>query len=191
MAKLNRNVRKKQPVAKVSAPKSNQQPDREFFRTPPEVTQALLDREDFEGTILDPVAGMLDMTKVLRGKYPKSVDASDLYKYDGFRCKTGVDFLKATKEYDCIIMNPPFRQIGAFVKQALKLARKKVAVLCQASFGTQATEGKILENPNFPLKSQYIFRTPIRWLNNPKATNRFKIAFFVFERDIRGRQSGS
>ena len=164
-------------------PNSSSQP--EFYRTPPEVTQALLDREEFDGTILDPVAGMGDMTKVLRAKYPKKVLASDLYDY-GFKCETGVDFLKTTEPCDCIVMNPPFSKTAAFVRHAIQLARKKVAVLCPASLGTLSGTGKIFENSDFPLKKMYVFPKPIPWLNAPKAGRKYQIVWFVFERGHQG-----
>lgn len=90
----------------------------DFYPTPPEVTQALI---DFLGipqgaTIWEPAAGEHDMVNVLeKGGY--NVIATDI--------ATGTDFLNCDlpDKFDWVITNPPFSKSEEFIKRCLDFDR--------------------------------------------------------------------
>ena len=91
----------------------------DFYPTPNEVTQALLNFLNIEegATIWEPACGDGKMAKVLlsNGKY--NIVASDLY--DMGYGTAGIDFLSATKPkgLDWIITNPPFAISEDFIRK--------------------------------------------------------------------------
>ena len=102
------------------------------YPTEPGWTQALLDSVEFEGAIIEPAAGAGWMVQVLE-ENGYDVFYSDLER-------DGVDFLSddfdrgyfgdsGEKLVDNIVTNPPYKYLDAFAAKALKLARRKVALL--------------------------------------------------------------
>jgi hypothetical protein len=103
----------------------------DFFPTPAWATHALVDNERFEGRIWECACGDGEMARVLE-EAGYSVRASDLHAR-GFGT-SGVDFLKATRQVDNIVTNPPYNAAEAFVAHGLKLARRKLALLLRLAF---------------------------------------------------------
>ena len=103
----------------------------DFYPTPSEATQALLDRQKFTGNILEPACGDGAMSKVLI-KNGYQVISSDLF--DRGYGKTGVNFLETTEIVDNIITNPPFKLATEFTVHSLKLARHKVVMLSKITY---------------------------------------------------------
>lgn len=103
----------------------------DFFPTPSWATHALIDNEKFEGEIWEPACGDGSMSRVLE-LTGESVLSSDLFDR-GFG-EVGLDFLKANRRTDNVITNPPYNAAEGFVRQGLKLANKKVALLLRLAF---------------------------------------------------------
>ena len=107
----------------------NTRGDREkddFYATPPEATQALLNVEKFEGVIWEPCCGQGHISEVLisNGYDFESSDIADRGYGDR------VDFLKIFESRtDNIITNPPYKNGLQFIHRALDLADKKVAMI--------------------------------------------------------------
>jgi hypothetical protein len=103
----------------------------DFFPTPDWATFALMDNETFEGEIWEPACGDGSMAKVLASR-GNQVIASDLY--DRGYGEIGVDFLRATREVDNIVTNPPYNAAEGFVKAGLRNAKRKFALLLRLAF---------------------------------------------------------
>ena len=92
----------------------NSKGDREkddFYPTPKNATQALLDRQKFDGNIYECACGNGAMSKVMIDN-GYNVYSSDLI--DRGYGETGIDFLKSTKQVDNIVTNPPFNLATEF-----------------------------------------------------------------------------
>lgn len=99
----------------------------DWYRTPPRLTRALLDRERFDGAVWDPCCGDGAMAEVLTER-GYSVVATDLV--DRGYSAGGDDFLFAgALAAPNICMNPPFKLADEFVLHALRLGARKIAVL--------------------------------------------------------------
>ena len=107
----------------------------DFYATPPEAVEMLLEREDFSTNILEPCCGMGHIGKVLQA-HGHHVDARDLI--DRGYGVGGVDFLQC-REQDIdadVITNPPYVYASEFVKKALEVVAcgHKIAMLLKLTF---------------------------------------------------------
>lgn len=103
----------------------------DFYPTPPEATQALLDRQTFTGNIFECSCGNGAMSEVLI-KNGYEVYSSDLI--DRNYGDVGIDFLETNKRFDNIVTNPPFKLATEFTTHALSLANHKVVMLSKISY---------------------------------------------------------
>ena len=116
----------------------------DFYRTPPEVTVALLNFLEEHGdirpkrgtTIWDPACGTGEMVEAMKEK-GYGVVYSDLYPTSYNRSGIPVDFLTDEPprfvDYDWIITNPQFSQAEKFIRRALELG-KPCAFLLKSQF---------------------------------------------------------
>ena len=108
----------------------------DFYPTPPDATEALLNFMDERGMldpfdrIWEPACGDGAMAKVFMNNGYLTT-ATDLYPSDYH--PGGVDFLATEKDCDWIITNPPFSQAEAFIRRALELG-KPCAFLLKSQF---------------------------------------------------------
>lgn len=93
--------------------KTGQRSPDDFYRTPANVTQALMEflKLDSNTLIWECAAGDGAISAVLRG-YGHKVIETDI--------KTGHNFLFTTRQCDAIITNPPFKHSEAFIRKAVK-----------------------------------------------------------------------
>ncbi len=103
----------------------------DYFPTPAWATHALMDSETFEGEIWECACGDGAMSKVLASR-GNPVRSSDLYNR-GFG-DAGVDFTAADTPADNIVTNPPYNSAEGFVRNGVRLARKKFALLLRLAF---------------------------------------------------------
>lgn len=97
----------------------------DYYPTPPEVTEALMDFLKLEPiTIWECACGDLSMSKVLE-EYGHTVISTDIEK--------GTDYLRSTQVCDAIITNPPFNQSADFIEKALSESRI-VAMLLKSQY---------------------------------------------------------
>jgi hypothetical protein len=128
----------------------------DFVRTPKYVTDALLEREEFAGNILEPCCGDGAISKVLISRgYP--VESSDKDDY-GYGCKK--DLFSISSKYDNVITNPPFSQQQLVKKHLLSITTKKLVLLWYVKNLGNEIETKSSEH----LKVIYIFDKRIDWV---------------------------
>ena len=112
----------------------------DYYRTPPEVTAALLGFLEEHGMlhpsdcIWEPACGTGEMAVVML-KRGYTVACSDLYQTDFLCGEEPTDFLEAgmPEGVDWIITNPPFSQAEKFIRRALE-HRKPCAFLLKSQF---------------------------------------------------------
>jgi hypothetical protein len=99
-----------------------------FYVEPEWCARRLLEVERFNGIIKDPACGVGRITDAARTA-GYSIIATDLVdrgypQFDGVE-----DFLRSERRVDNIICNPPYNICRGFAEHALKLARRKVAMI--------------------------------------------------------------
>lgn len=103
----------------------------DFYPTPKWATHALIENENFSGTIWEPACGDGAMSEVL-ALTGQDVVSSDLY--DRGYGESGVDFLTAAGRHANVITNPPFHSAEGFLAKGLEVAEQKVALLLRLAF---------------------------------------------------------
>lgn len=158
------------------------------FPTPPWATRALLEYilEDKPAratqSCLEPACGAGHMAKVLK-EYFGEVDSADAYEYGYGPVR---DFLLEPYEagsYDWAITNPPFRLAEEFLLNALKVARRGVAILARTVFLESTGRYNAIFRNTPPSKfAQFVERVPmIKGRLDQKATTATGYAWFVWE----------
>jgi len=157
----------------------------DFYPTPPAATQALLDREKFDGQIYECACGDGAMSEVLiENGY--DVYSSDLINR-GYG-ETGIDFLKTEKPFDNIITNPPFKLGPDFVLHSFKLARKKIAFFGKLNFLEGQRRRKKIFNLK-KLKKVYVFSGRVSFTKRgatKSAGGLISFAWYVFDQNYNG-----
>lgn len=127
-------------------------PPTDFYATPPEVTQALLDFLQIEkqARIWEPACGDGRMSGVIRSNDYEVVE-SDI--------QTGNDFLLEPNNRDCdwVITNPPFIHSEAFIRHAASLALDGFALLLKSQYWHSARRNGLFFNP------RPAFVLPLSW----------------------------
>jgi hypothetical protein len=113
----------------------------DFFPTPEWATHALIDNEEFAGTIWEPACGDGTMAEVLK-RTGCPVEASDFY--DRGYGEAGVDFLHANRLADNIVTNPPYNSAEGFVRAGVAQSRRKFALLLRLAFLEGANRQKTI-----------------------------------------------
>lgn len=170
----------------------------DFFPTPPWGTRALCqhvlprfetvdpDTGLFPLSALDPACGEGHMALALREYFPLAT-ASDIFDY-GFG---GVaDFLHPDEKFgprDWIISNPPFNLGAKFVRKALSVARRGVAMLVRTAFleGEERHAALYAENPPSMI-AIFSERLPMhrgRWVVNGKSATSYSWLVWFTGRD--------
>jgi len=156
----------------------------DFWRTPPQATQALFDMETFYGkNTLEPGCGAGDMTKILQ-KNGLNVTTSDIYPWDMDYTDEICDFLHPnsyhTNQFDHVITNPPYHLAEEFIWKALKVSKGKVAMLLPLEFMQAQKRIKLFTEA--PLHTIYVFsyRIPFWKKGYDKPLNNKRHAWYVW-----------
>ena len=131
----------------------------DWYVEPRWVSERLFAVESFEGVIWEPACGIGRIVDSAINARVRCV-ASDLIDRAAGRFMAPIDFLRCNLPWpDCygIVSNPPFKIAEAFVKHALELAPKKVAMLLPANWVQGDKRSRWLETT--PLARVY-FITP-------------------------------
>jgi hypothetical protein len=124
------------------------------------------------------------MAKVLK-EYFKSVHSSDAYRYGYGKIRDFVEQPYSDSSFDWVITNPPFRLAEVFVRLALPIARKGVAILARTVFleSVGRYQGIFREAP--PTKfAQFVERVPmVRGRLDSKASTATGYAWLVWEKE--------
>jgi len=126
---------------------------RDYYATPPELVERLLERETF-GKIWEPACGEGHISKTLKNH------GYDVYSSDKYDRRFGdiKDFLTEKEQWNGdIITNPPYAHALDFVKKALELIpeNRKVAMLVKIQFLEGKKRKEYFEKN--PPKRVYIF----------------------------------
>ena len=167
--------------------------ENDYYATPPESTQALLNVLRLNGSILEPACGEGHISEVLKANYPDSeIVSSDLI--DRGYGQGGVDFLsnEYSRTFGNVMTNPPFKYMREFTEKALELAEDKVIMFGKIQFLESKSRREFLESS--PLKYIYVFserQTPLRNgesvdENGKKWSSTMCFAWYVWEKGYQG-----
>ena len=124
----------------------------DFYETPFSITQQLLERETFTGSILEPCSGGGAIMKVLLEKY--MLENLTEYDFDN----DGLDFFAETRTFNNIVTNPPFSKAHEWILHCKKVAKYKFALLLPLSYLHGERRYKdIFQDTEFPLARVYVF----------------------------------
>lgn len=157
----------------------------DFYRTPEEAVKALLFLEDFEGNIWEPACGDGAISEVLKD-YGFKVISTDLYDR-GYGAR-GYDFLRKGNKFtaDNIITNPPYKFCLEFVKKALELSKKKVAMLLRIQFLEGKKRGEFFKE--HPPARIIVFSNRISCLkpNETRSADAMCYCWFIWDKEYKG-----
>ena len=164
---------------------SDGRPEHDFYRTPPEATEALLAVEDFEGVVWEPAAGDGAICHVLAARGHQII-ATDLI--DRGYGEAPHDFLTSHYRADNIITNPPFKLAESFVRLSLERTTGKVAMLCKLQFLEGAKRKLMFETT--PLKKVWVFSKRITMARNGEyekySSSMICFAWYVWDHKYQG-----
>jgi hypothetical protein len=161
--------------------------DNDFYKTPPDVAEALLCVERFPVSVHEPACGDGMLSKVLLAK-GHDVSSTDLV--DRGYGISGIDFLackRRVRESEALITNPPFSLSDEFAIHALELGYDKIALLAPLTWlagGKRRTSLWL----KYPASRVWVFSSrKTLWRGDqvrPDKSNSGKItyAWFVWER---------
>lgn len=106
--------------------------DDDFYATPPECVDALLENVELPNKIWEPCCGDGAISKVLEGN-GYDVISTDLNNY-GFG-EPFTDFLKQNKKRaDCVVTNPPFKISQDIIEKCFEMDVSTVALLLKTQY---------------------------------------------------------
>jgi hypothetical protein len=163
----------------------------DFYATPANVTEALLKVEDFPGKVWEPCCGQGHISKVLK-THGLDVYSTDLRTDLGYGDETGLDFLDAVRDCDCVLTNPPYRNnLNLYcAAHALYVARKKVALLLPLHFLETPRRRRFLRE--HPPRTIWVFEYRVHTLKEGfvgTPASRMIFSWFVWERGYTGKTS--
>jgi len=164
---------------------STDRAEADYYPTPPQTTEALMQREVFEGMVWECACGDGRMADVIKKYNP--VYATELRTDLGY-VKGGDDFLTMYKSVPNIITNPPYRLAQQFLERALLLAEKKVALLLKLVFLESASRYNLFKSS--PLKTVYVFSKRQKiYKDGIEGVNSGLIAYawFVWDKSYNGK----
>lgn len=172
-----------------SLSRTNQGDGLDFWATPPQATEALLNMEDFSSTILEPACGDGSMSEVLCEKYKEPyVISMDIVDRGYSKQRETMNFLEMPDVwfYNNVITNPPFNLAEEFIWKALEVATEKVAMLLKLEF-LQAI-GRYDLFKGTPLKKVLIFsyRVPFRQSGYEEPITNQRHAWYIWEHGHEG-----
>lgn len=155
----------------------------DFYATPDQAIDALLERELFVGEVWEPACGDGAISEKLksRGYQVYSTDLIDRdYGDDHF------DFLNSLRPADNIVTNPPFNIGTEFTLHALRLASRKVCIFNKLTF----LEGKERRDKLYSqrnLRSVHVFSERVTFPKaGQKSSGMLAFAWFVFDKGYYG-----
>ena len=97
----------------------------DFYKTPQWAVDAILEREELEGEVLDPCCGDGAIASRIKELFPQCwVDADDLI--DRGYGRPNIDYLlEPIMPYDAVVMNPPFSLAEEFIRKALRQTKER------------------------------------------------------------------
>jgi hypothetical protein len=161
----------------------------DLYETPAYVTEALLDRETFIGTILEPCCGNGAICDVLEKRGIAPIFGCDIRTDDRVwsKAQKNVDFRSAYLDdsFDNIITNPPFYCAKEIIENALRVSEQKVAMFLKLVFLESARRYEFFQNT--PLETVYVFSKRVNLFRDsqpiPENSGTMAFAWFVWNHD--------
>jgi hypothetical protein len=130
-------------------------PEYDFYETPEQAVNKILDVQKLRGDVLEPCAGNGNISNVVNKRYKKpfTVEINKNLKAD-----VHVDFLqwKTKKRFDTVIMNPPFslNNNGEFLLKSKSLLRPNglIIMLVQIQWLGSKKRQILFKNVMYPTK---------------------------------------
>lgn len=173
------SVNTKHRTTGVAIDRENREKD-DFYPTPPDATEALLNVETFTGSIWEPACGDGAICKVLamRGY---DVIATDLVDR-GFGTSRRDFLMEYEHQAPNIITNPPFKLATQFIRHALQLSSGKVCILMRLACLEGSERREIYDNS--PLARVWVFSRRLSMYRNGEDTGQggmLAFAWFVWD----------
>lgn len=153
----------------------------DFYTTPEWATEALMERESFDGEIWECAAGNGKMAKILK-KYNPTI-LTDI--------RTGTNFFDTKKNVKNIVTNPPYKYAQAFVEWAKENATEKIAMLLKLTFLESARRYSFFQDQKFPLKKVLVFCKRITMFpegeEKPKNSGTIAFAWYIWDKEYKGK----
>lgn len=162
-------------------------PKDDFYPTPPEIPEALLEVETSwpSLSVWEPACGKGHISKVLQ-EHGFGVISTDLNDY-GYG-HTGIDFLAtSTARAPVIITNPPFKLAQLFAEHALALGVQKLALFGRLAF--LESKGRRAFFETSPLRKVWVFSRRVhltRRGEKPRGGGMIAFAWFVWQAGYEG-----
>ncbi len=157
----------------------------DYYSTPVEALESLLNVEKFQGNIFEPCCGEGHISKHLV-KEGHNVESSDLM--DRGYGTSRIDFLMEYKKRDNIITNPPYKNALEFAKHSVWIAEKKVALLLKITFLEGLERREFFEDK--PPIRVWVFSRRISLCKNGDENvgkGMFCLAWFIWEKGYNGK----
>jgi len=164
--------------------KTEKRSKNDFYQTPYSMTRLLLDNEyfDYNKSVLEPCCGNNAIVNILKEKWNENL----ITYYDIEK-----DFFTETKQYEYIILNPPYKLAFEFILKC-KIVCEKFAILLPLNYlhGKKRYDN-IYCDKNYPLKNVYVFtRYPLLTSENVREDGKYKTgmmvyAWFIFEKGFK------
>lgn len=118
----------------VGAQKVHKRKEADFYPSPPDVTEALMQflQLDNDTFVWEPACGDGAMSRMLE-RHVKTVVSTDLRDDPSIYGKRGIDFLNADGDADWVITNPPFNLAEGFIRKSLSIT-PNVAMLLKSQY---------------------------------------------------------
>lgn len=132
----------------------------DYYATPPEIVEELLQYETFDNSIWEPAVGGGAISEVLK-YHGYDVLNSDIIDH-GYPSTKTIDFLKYDNKWDGdIITNPPYKYAKEFAEKALEVVQtgRKVAMFLKLTFLEGKKRATFFEK--YPPKFIYVLRSRV------------------------------
>ena len=155
----------------------------DFYPTPAYATEALLARESFTGTILEPACGDGAISEVLKAHGANG----DVCSFDIVNRGYGLqaDFFDTVQHFDNIITNPPYNVALEFILKSKEIANHKIAMFLKTVFLESTRRYEMFTDTKFPLKTMYQFSKRVTLYKGGvklKNSGMISYAWFVWDR---------
>lgn len=164
--------------------------EHDFYPTPDYATEALLEREAFDGGgIWECACGDGAISKILKA-HGFNVFSTDLIDR-GYGEVRNLDFLQELPDVyktEHIITNPPFKLAKQFIEQGLQITHGKVAMLLRLAFLESENRYQLFKTT--PLKTVYVFSKRLTMSAKGQGASKggmIPFAWFVWEHGYEGK----
>ncbi len=178
-------MKKNSALAYVGHNKDGDREKNDFYPTPIDATEELLQKQKFIGDIWEPACGDGAMSRVMED-FGYNVFSTDLV--DRGYGQSGVDFLMEMQKFDNIVTNPPFSLAMEFTLKALELARNKVVMLSKISYleGLERRE-KLFNQKKLEKVLVFSRRIPFKKANvEGKGSGLMAFGWFIYDVNYNG-----